>query len=366
MAEKTKNKVVTAVSILFFLTFCIWIWAKKPLDFSNSERRELAQLPELSWDTVISGEFMEEFDNYSVDQFPMRDAFRSLKAFLVFDVFRQQDNNGIYFKDGYASKLEYPLQEPSLDRAAERFSYLYDKYLAGTGSRVYFSIIPDKNYFLAKGSGHPALDYDLLMDRMKEKTGFMTYIDLTKSLTLQNYYRTDTHWRQETLIPAAKKLAAGMDVELTGEYEAITLDQPFYGVYCGQAALPLEPDTLVFLTNETLENCVVYHYENDRICTVYDMEKAYGKDPYEIFLSGSLPLVTITNPAAETDRELILFRDSFGSSIAPLLISGYRKITLVDIRYLHPDLLERYIEFDGQDVLFLYSTLVLNHSETMK
>ena len=111
---------------------------------------------------------------------------------------------------------------------------------------------------------------------------------------------------------------------------------------------------------------MVYDYENDRTCPVYDMEKAYGKDPYEMFLSGSLPLVTITNPVAETDRELILFRDSFGSSMAPLLVSGYRKITLVDIRYLHPDLLERYIEFDGQDVLFLYSTLVLNHSETLK
>ena len=85
-----------------------------------------------------------------------------------------------------------------------------------------------------------------------------------------------------------------------------------------------------------------------------------------MFLSGSLPLLTITNQAAETDRELILFRDSFGSSIAPLLTSGYRKITLVDIRYLHPDVLNRYIEFDGQDVLFLYSTLVLNHSETLK
>ena len=58
MAEKTKNQVVTAVSILFFLTICIWIWVKKPVDYSDSERRELAQLPELSWDTAISGELM--------------------------------------------------------------------------------------------------------------------------------------------------------------------------------------------------------------------------------------------------------------------------------------------------------------------
>lgn len=366
MAEKTKNRVVACVILLFFLAVCIRLWVKEPDAYSDSERRELAQFPKLSWDAVISGEFMEEFDRYSVDQFPARDAFRSLKAFFVFDVFRHCDNNGIYLRDGYASKLEYPLQEDSLDRAADRFSHVYDRYLDGTEAKVYFSVIPDKNYFLAEKEGYPALDYDRLIDRMREKTGFMTYIDLTETLTLQNYYRTDTHWRQETLIPAAEALAAGMGAELSGEYEVRTLEQPFYGVYCGQAALPIEPDALSFLTNEILENCVVYDYEHDRTGSVYDMEKAYGKDAYEIFLSGSLPLVTVTNPAAETDRELILFRDSFGSSIAPLLASGYRKITLVDIRYLHPDLLDRYITFDGQDVLFLYSTLVLNRSETLK
>ena len=53
-------------------------------------------------------------------------------------------------------------------------------------------------------------------------------------------------------------------------------------------------------------------------------------------------------------------------SIAPLLISGYSKITLVDIRYIHPDYLARFIDFEGCDVLFLYSTLVLNNSETLK
>lgn len=366
MTEKRKNQAVTVVIILFFLMLCTRLWVKTPDAFSDSERRELSQFPELSWNTVLSGEFMTRFDSYSLDQFPMRDAFRSLKAFLVFDVFGQRDNNGIYLADGYAAGMEYPLQEDSLDRAAERFSYVYEKYLADTGSKVYFSIVPDKNYFLAEKNGYPALDYNLLIDRMREKTGFMTYIDLTETLTLKSYYRTDTHWRQETLIPTAEKLAEGMKVELTKDYEVKTLDQPFYGVYYGQAALPIEPDMLSFLTNKTLDNCVVYDYENDVTGPVYNMEKACGKDPYEMFLSGSLPLLTITNQAAETDRELILFRDSFGSSIAPLLTSGYRKITLVDIRYLHPDVLNRYIEFDGQDVLFLYSTLVLNHSETLK
>ena len=41
-------------------------------------------------------------------------------------------------------------------------------------------------------------------------------------------------------------------------------------------------------------------------------------DPYSVFLSGSKSLLTITNPSADTDRELVIFRDSFASSLAPL------------------------------------------------
>ena len=85
-----------------------------------------------------------------------------------------------------------------------------------------------------------------------------------------------------------------------------------------------------------------------------------------MFLSGSVSLLTIENPAAQTDRELIIFRDSFGSSIAPLLVQGYKTVTLVDIRYLSPAMLGRFIDFHGQDVLFLYSTLVLNNGQSLQ
>ena len=79
-----------------------------------------------------------------------------------------------------------------------------------------------------------------------------------------------------------------------------------------------------------------------------------------MFLSGSLSLLTVTNPNARTDKKLVLFRDSFGSSIAPLLAGGN------DFRYIHPEQLGRFVDFGNSDVLFLYSTLVLNHSGTLK
>jgi len=96
------------------------------------------------------------------------------------------------------------------------------------------------------------------------------------------------------------------------------------------------------------------------------MEKLSSRDLYDVFLSGPVSVLTVENPAANTDKELIVFRDSFGSSMVPLLIPGYAKVTLVDIRYLPADKLGEFVEFENQDVLFLYSTLVLNQSSMLK
>ena len=96
------------------------------------------------------------------------------------------------------------------------------------------------------------------------------------------------------------------------------------------------------------------------------MEKGAGNDPYELFLSGSISLLSIENPNAETDREMIVFRDSFGSSLAPLLAEGYAKITLADIRYLPSSQMGKLLDFTDADVLFLYSVPVLNNSDTLK
>ena len=68
----------------------------------------------------------------------------------------------------------------------------------------------------------------------------------------------------------------------------------------------------------------------------------------------------IDNPNATTDEELIVFRDSFGSSFIPLLAEGYKSIYVVDIRYVMPDLLDKMIDFENKDVLYMYSAIVLN------
>jgi len=366
MNKRIKNIVTVVLLAAFLFGFGAWA-ALKPADsLSLSERRRLKQLPAVRMDAVLSGKFMSDFEGYALDQFPLRDEWRTLKALNRLYVYRQKDNNGVYIQDGYAAKLEYPMNEGSIDHAAERFRYLYENFMADAGARVYLSVIPDKNYFLAAENGYPVMDYEKFFALMRQKVDFADYIDLTGTLSLSSYYRTDLHWRQEMLAPTVKALADAMGVSLTVDFTEVTLDTPFYGVYRGQSALPMEPDRLAYLTNDIIGSCRVYDYESGSYLPVYTLEKADGSDPYEIFLSGPKSLLRIENPNAQTERKLLVFRDSFAASLLPLLAEGYGEITLVDIRYLSPTMLGKFIDFTAQDVLFLYSTSVLNDSATIK
>ena len=295
MNRKIKDALTLGIAAAFVFVFALWGICKSDDAVSESERRPLKQFPTLNVEEVLSGRFQSNFESYTLDQFPLRDEFRTLKALSVCDLFGEKDNNGIYVADGYAAKLDYPVNEDSVAHAADRFRYVYETYFKDTGANVYLSVIPDKNYFLAAENGYPAMDYDKLFALVQEKSDFAQYIDLTDALSLSSYYRTDTHWRQEALIPVASLLADAMDVSIPTDFTPVTLDTPFYGVYRGQSALPLAPDGLTYLTNDVLDACRVYDYENSEYLPVYTLEKADGSDPYEIFLSGPKSLLRIEN-----------------------------------------------------------------------
>ena len=363
MKHISKFGIVLVVGIWALLTCFAWLLPEK--DTSLWERRPLQQMPTFSVDSLLNGGFMEKFEDYTLDQFPARDSFRTLKSLFSYKVLQLKDNNGIYIADGYAGKIEYPLKDVSVSYAMKKLNYIYDTYLKGTESKIYMTVIPDKSYYLAAGNGYPTMDYEKLFADVKAAAPWADYVDITDDLSLSDYYRTDTHWRQEKLENVAKTLCERMGLTLP-ELKPVLATQCFYGVYYGQAALPMAAEELYLMEGERLKNCRVYNYETKTYGNVYDTEKLSGADPYETYLSGAQALLTIENPNAATDRELIIFRDSFGSSLAPYLVQDYKTITLVDIRYISSQLLGEYLTFHGQDVLFAYSSLILNNSTTMK
>lgn len=372
MNSKIKNIVVVVSLAAIFACLSLLCFFGPKADFLDTERRAPTDFPELSGESIMKDgaeyeeSFMSKFESYALDAFPFRDFFRTVKALCANYVFGQLDNNNIFVADGYAAELQPKIDHDSVAHAAERMTYIYERYLKDKGITPYLAIIPDKAYFLAEESGRLSMDYDAFLAEVKKGVPFAEYIDLFPSLSIEDYYKTDTHWRQEELIDTAQRLIEGMGGSYTAVFEKNLLDHPFYGVYYGQAALPLPAEELYYLTNDSMSDLRVFNHENNTEISLYDMEKAVGKDPYDIYLSGELSMVSIENPTAKTDRELVIFRDSFGRSIIPLMTDNYAKITVFDIRYLPSLMLGGHITFADQDVLFLYSTLVLNASSEMK
>ena len=196
----------------------------------------------------------------------------------------------------------------------------------------------------------------------------VTYVDITDSLTLSYYYRTDSHWRQECILPAANALLDAMNAGPAPSASDFSTGHfsPFYGVYAGQSALDPDPEEIRWFTGSYLDGLKVTDLETHREVPLADPEGCDPRDPYTLFLGGGKAVLKIDNPNAENDKELVVFRDSFGAAIAPLLAGNYRTVTLIDPRYISQDVISRYVRFTDQDVLFLFSAALLNNSTGLR
>ena len=268
--------------------------------------------------------------------------------------------------NGYLGKIDSTYKENAVANALRKINAVYDKHIKGTNAKTYWAIIPDKNYYMAEEFGAPVMDYDALYEDMRYGLSQMTYLEIRELLSIKDYYRNDMHWRQERILDVARYLAKQMGVTLNQTYTTVTLDTPLNSTYYGTLPLDMHNEKLSYLNSSYLKKCTAYDHENQRQIPIYDTELVQSEISYDMFLSGALSVITLENPKAETKKELVIFRDSFGSSIAPLFLEGYKKITLIDIRYLNENLVGQFVTFEDQDVLFLYSTTVLNNRSSFR
>lgn len=343
-------------------------------DISTTERRHLASFPELTSSALLDGSFTSDLESYLLDHFAGRDFLRSVKTSFSLYALGQKDVNNYYQADHGLYEISAALNEKNIQRAGIQFQKISSTYFPLANS--YYAVIPDKNYFVSRAHGYPRLDYERLLTLYQENMSGSAYIDLFDQLTIDDYYKTDLHWKQESLLPIADALLSSMETTInsscaSNRYEQILYSDSFYGGYAGSSAIHTAPDKLLYLTSDMLDQITVYDYEKKESVPVY-AKASQSLDPYDLFLWGARALLRMDNPARTNGRTLILFRDSFGSSLAPLLAEGYSRIYLVDLRYVSAQTAGSYIQAElpyagtDTDVLFLYSTTLLNKSDSMR
>lgn len=356
MNNKTKDIFLSLIFIIFLFTMLIVNILKKDDNISYSERRVLEKLPKITYNSIIDGTYFKKLDKYTTDQFILRDNFRKIK--INIELLTKKSYNNLYLYNDYIIERLYPLNKESILNITNKINNIKKLYLNETNN-IYYSIIPDKNYFIDNSL---KIDYNELKNIMNNNLD-IEYIDIFNELSIEDYYKTDTHWKEERLDKVVNKLSTIMNFNTyNNKYKYIS---DFNGVYSSRILKNNINDKIYILDKDI--DAQVYNFENNKYESIYDLDKLNSLDKYNIYLNGSVSLLQIiNNNYDESKKDLIVFRDSYGSSLIPLLIDSYNSITVVDTRYINQNILNKYINFNNKDVLFLYSTLLINDSYSLK
>ncbi len=366
---KQRYVINIAVFVGFISIFAAVFFITPDAEISKSERRRLTQYESYSERKRTGGEvyglsdYFRYLDKYSLDQFPARDSFRTVKAVFGLHVLAQRDNNGYYLAEDTMSHLEPTINERAVTSSVEHINRVYNRYFEQSAANAYYAIVPDKNYYIAERNDYLHYDYNRLFEFVREQINIgISEISIADHLTAADYYRTDPHWAQPRLMPLADHILSTMGTQTVSQLEWTEQNVgDFYGTYYGHMALPTEPDRMTYLTSRALEGVTIYDHAAQQTMQIYNDSAIGGIDPYDLFLGGAKPLLTITNPNAENNRQLWVFRDSFGSSLVPLLIPAYSEIVVADTRYISAAQLGELEDIrSGCDVLFMYSTTIVN------
>ena len=359
-----KNKILSISFIIIIFSLSIISIILPDKDISETERRHLMHFPTLNIKTIFNGDFFEEFKTYTVEQFPFREIFIKIKGLTTNKLFLKKEENGVFIKDGNFFEISSSINDKSIDYFLELVTKMKNNFSSGN---IYYSIISDKNYYTKEEI--PKINYNELVKTINQNLQDITYINIFNKLSLDSYYKTDIHWKQEKISEVVKTIALHMNNEpIDIKYSKLTYDN-FYGALYGKIPNNEKPDTITYLIDENTINTKVFDYEKNQYYKVYEEQNLKNIDSYDIFLGGAKALLIMENQNSKTDKELVIFRDSFGSSLAPLLLPYYKKITLVDLRYINSDYIinNNLIDFDNnQDILFIYGIPIINNSFTLK
>ena len=373
---------ITVLFCLFTFGFGVVHFILPDRDFSEQENKYLTQFKAPTLETLRTGEFMERFEKYFSEQFPLRDQWVQLKA-LSERALGKQENNSVYFDkiNGQTLFAHFTILSP--EELATRVDFV-NKLAGNVDVPVYFSLVPDKTWVWADylPDYAPNVDDGSTIVRAKELSGDkVTFIDLRlmgiacgmpDSPDVDGaFYRTDHHWTTEGARRAYLILMDGMGIEAAdlSELPLTRVSDSFYGTtYSAAGAAWVEPDSIYTMIPEggTKGHVTVTRYPEGEPIEggLYYPENLEIKDKYSFFLGGNQPLCIIKNPDAAGGR-LLVVRDSYADSLAPFLAEEFQEIHLFDLRYNNLSL-KQYVAANKIDqVLVLYSANNFNTDKNL-
>lgn len=187
------------------------------------------------------------------------------------------------------------------------------------------------------------------------------------------YFRSDHHWTARGAYYAYEAFVR------TAGFSPVTLDKyekkdfpGFLGTLYDKTRsqkVAANPDTVeVFMP--LVESTFKIHTSKGGVLDWNVINESYGKasfkNKYLVFLSGDEPLSIITTNV-DTNRKILVFKDSYGNAFIPFLMNHYKEIHVIDPRHFQANAVAYANEKGFDDILFLnYSVVIAGNQNFAK
>ncbi len=366
-----KKMPLNPVSLTLSLVFCVgslFMFAASffipDKSFSETEKRVLTLFPKVSFSSVVDGSFSEDFEKYLQDQTPFRNFFVGFGAYTQL-LSGQNGTDGVYkCDDGYLINTPIKYNERNLSNNLKKLN----EFVKDFDGKAYIMPVPQTGYIMSEKlpKGHGGYNDGVIFDSVKKQTGEnFEFIDIREAFvqnkdSVQLYYKTDHHWTMDGVFVAMNEFLKTAGRE-TVDRTAFSVEKHdgFFGTTHSSSALWINPSDTIELWK--LENADISVNITDIGSgtetvsdTVYFKEHLYEYDMYPVYLNGNHSLTHIINKNAP-DGVLLLIKDSFGNSLASQLISSYREIIMVDLRYYRTEAVSDLVgKYEADTVLVNY------------
>lgn len=334
---------------------------KVALEFIKQGHSEKAVA--LVWDLFTGGSLQRKFDSAATDQFPVRMpliqfsksvdrkiidlsyAFSEdtvIPADMISDIYYDRDREALFYPPDIFDESSYE----KIDQRIANYSEIT-------------SLFPELNVFilfhetLSYSPAHPLSEYFPQSDHgqsyayFKENLGYQTSIGemLLPSMDthLEEYYRTDHHWKTEGILKAYDVAYGLISRKFTDISEKLVISDPvslpgveFLGSLARKSLYPVRGDEFIIF-DANLPECKVadngvegdYDYRDDYLAGNYSLNPY--TDYYGEFFGTQKGLLEY-HCENDTNRNILIIGDSYARPMVALLASHYSHTYFVDLR----------------------------------
>lgn len=368
MKKKALDFLPAAVFVVFIAVMLILFIVLPKKDYSSSEKRYLADFPDISSDSFFSGKFGKDFEVYLSDHTVMRNFWVGLDAYYNLAI-GNKESNGIYHCDD-----SYLINDPcDTSRLFDNIDTICE-FTQGRERKTVVMVAPSTGYIVSDKLPYDSIKYndDELFDKMRKqfnKNG-ICFADVREAFKKdyasgsQIYYKTDHHWTSRGAFDAYTVLGESLGYTPNCE-DVYTIEKydGFYGTTYSSSGYWLnDPDTIELWQMEKSEcHTTVTISDGDNTITndgMFFYDRLEEDDKYPVFLDGNHPYTEIRNITQKlrgNNKKLLVIKDSFAHSLVPFLADHYSTIVMVDLRYYKQSISQLIDENNFSKILFVYS-----------